>query len=203
MWRLGFIVLVLGVLLAPPVSAVELSDDDRALVARIEHYLNRVTTFEARFVQLADGRMAQGRIYMSRPGRMRIDYDPPVPVFMVAKEVWVMYHDRELQQTSYIPASQTPLSLLLSEDISLDDNAEITGFERDGNTIFVSLVMRELPDAGSLTIIMQDNPLRLVKWRVVDAQGISVEVALLDPRFGVVLDDDLFSLIDPALASPE
>ena len=195
--------LVLGVLLAPPVSAVELSDDDRALVARIEHYLNRVTTFEARFVQLADGRMAQGRIYMSRPGRMRIDYDPPVPVFMVAKEVWVMYHDRELQQTSYIPASQTPLSLLLSEDISLDDNAEITGFERDGNTIFVSLVMRELPDAGSLTIIMQDNPLRLVKWRVVDAQGISVEVALLDPRFGVVLDDDLFSLIDPALASPE
>ena len=203
MWRLGFIVLVLGALLAPPVSAVELSDDDRALVARIEDYLNRVTTFEARFVQLADGRMAQGRIYLSRPGRMRIDYDPPVPVFMVAKDVWVMYHDRELQQTSYIPASQTPLSLLLSEDISLDDNAEITGFERDGNTIFVSLVMRELPDAGSLTIIMQDNPLRLVKWRVVDAQGTSVEVALLDPRFGVVLDDDLFSLIDPALAAPE
>lgn len=203
MRRLGYILLVLGALVTPPASAVELSDDDRALLARIEDYLNRVTTFEARFLQLADGRLAQGRIYMSRPGRMRIDYDPPVPVFMVAKGVWVMYHDRKLLQTSYIPASQTPLSFLLSEDIDLENSAEIIGFERDGNAIHVSLVMRDLPDAGSLTIIMEDNPLRLVKWRVVDAQGTSVEVALLDARFGIVLDDDLFSLIDPALAAPE
>lgn len=203
MWRFGLILGALAVLTAAPALAVDLSEDDRALVVRIEDYLNRVTTFEARFLQLAEGRIAQGRIYMSRPGRMRIDYDPPVPVFMVAHDNWVMYHDNKLRQTSYIPAHQTPLTLLLNEDISLDERAEIVGFEREANAIRVSLVMREEPDAGTLTIVMEDNPLRLVKWQIIDAQGAEVEVALLDPQFGVVLDDDLFSMIDPVLNERE
>ena len=58
---------------------------------------------------------------------------------------------------------------------------------------------KENPDAGSLTLVFADQPLQLVKWRVVDAQGQQIDVALVDPRFGVAIDRDQFSTVDPNL----
>ena len=60
----------------------------------------------------------------------------------------------------------------------------------------------DAPEAGSVTLVFEDAPLRLIKWQVKDAQGNDVDVALLEPKFGVEVDDDLFSLIDPALEYP-
>ncbi len=187
---------------AGPAAVVEpavLSPDDRADIGRIEAYLNDVTTFEARFLQIGEGGMAQGQMYLSRPGRMRVEYDPPVPVLMVASTPWVMYHDSKLKQTSFIPISRTPAAFLLRETIDLDEGIVITGFERGRGALRLTVVTTANPDAGSLTLVLEDRPLRLVKWTVVDAQGKRIEVALLDPRFGVELNDKLFSIVDPNL----
>ncbi len=193
---------ILLALAAGPVLAAEpavLSPDDRATIGRIEAYLNDVTTFDARFLQIGEGGMAEGRIYLSRPGRMRVEYDAPVPILMVASPPWVMYHDSKLEQTSFIPVERTPAAFLLRETIDLDDGITITRFEQARGALRLTMVNEDNPDAGSITVVLEDHPMRLVKWLVVDAQGKRVEVALLNPQFGVVLDDDLFSIVDPNL----
>jgi hypothetical protein len=47
--------------------------------------------------------------------------------------------------------------------------------------------------------MFEDAPMRLAKWRVIDAQGTSIDVSLLEPRFGVAFEDasELFSTVDP------
>ena len=195
------IVLALLLLLSGPAwgaaAPAVLSEADQALLARIEVYLNAIATMDARFIQIANGRLAEGRVVVSRPGKMRIDYDPPVPVQMIANGFWVLYFDRKLNQTSYIPSARTPLAFLLRDPVKLDDKVTVTKVERAGGAARVSLVLTDSPDSGTLTVVFEDAPLRLVKWEVLDAAGTLVEVALLDPRFGVPVDKTLFDIADP------
>jgi outer membrane lipoprotein-sorting protein len=179
-----------------PAPAV-LTDVDKALLARIETYLSAIVTMDARFLQVANGRMAEGRVTMARPGKMRIDYDPPVPVQMIANGIWVLYFDKKLNQTSYIPAARTPLAVLLRDRVKLDDKVTVTKVERSPSAARISLVLSDSPESGTLTVVFEDAPLRLVKWELLDAAGTQIEVALLDPRFGVPLDHAQFDIADP------
>ena len=71
---------------APPApGAATLTDRDRADLARVEAYLNNLTTLRARFLQIAQsGAAAEGTAWIWRPGRMRFEYDPPEPLLLVA-----------------------------------------------------------------------------------------------------------------------
>lgn len=179
-----------------------LDETAKADVARIEQYLNAITTLDSRFVQFSGQGIAEGRIFMSRPGEMRIEYEPPVPILMVASGFLLMYHDRELLQTTYLPVSETPAAFLLEDEIKLSGDVTITGYERGPASIRLTILDTDAPDAGSVTFTFEDKPLRLAKWQVKDAQGNDVDVALLEPKFGVEVDDELFSLIDPATGLP-
>jgi len=181
------------------VDAVPLTVAQRATLDRVVAYLNDIDSVEARFVQISAGGIAEGQIYLDRPGRMRLEYNPPVPVLMVAKSPWLMYVDHELKQTSFVPLSSTPAAILLRESIKLDDTLVVTDVERALNAVRVTVAQADHPEAGTLTLVLQDQPLRLVKWRVVDAQGEVIDVALIDARFGVPLDSELFAVIDPYL----
>ncbi len=181
---------------APPSdgTSIEAPQPD---IDRIEAYLNAITTMDSRFIQVAAAGFAEGRIRLSRPRDMRIEYDPPVPILMVASGRLLMYHDSALKQTSFLPVNQTPAAFFLRDDISLGNGLEVTDFEAVANTLRLSLVESGNRDSGSITLVFEDAPLRLVKWQVVDPQGTAVEVVLLDPSFGAAIDNDLFDLIDP------
>lgn len=197
-WLLALGLLFVSALPASAQTAAILDDTATADVTRIERYLNEITTLDSRFVQFSAQGIAEGRFILSRPGSMRIDYNPPVPVLMIANGRLLMYHDRDLVQTSYLPVSETPAAFLLEETIQLSGDVTITGFERGPASIRVTIIETEAQDAGSVTLTFEDKPLRLIKWQVQDAQGNDVDVALLEPKFGVTLDPALFSLVDPA-----
>lgn len=177
----------------------ELTEADRADLARIEAYLNDLTTMESRFLQFSPDGVAEGRIMLDRPGRLRIEYAPPVPVLMVASSLLLMYHDTELKQTTFLPVSETPAALLIDEEIRLSGDVTVTAFERAPKAFRITLVETDAPDTGSVTLMFEDAPLRLAKWRVIDAQGTAIDVALLEPRFGVAFENagELFSTVDP------
>lgn len=198
-WLLATAIIFAGILQTSAQPAPILDEAAKADVTRIERYLNELTTLDSRFVQFSAQGIAEGRIILSRPGDMRIEYEPPVPLLMVASGFLLMYHDRELIQTSYLPVSETPAAFLLDEKIELSGDVAITGFERGPASLRLTIIETEAADAGSITLTFEDAPLRLVKWQVTDAQGNDVDVALLEPKFGIEVDEDLFSLIDPAL----
>jgi len=176
-----------------------LDEADRADLARIEAYLNGLTTMESRFLQFSEAGVAEGRILLDRPGRLRIEYAPPVPVLMIASRRLLMYHDTQLKQTTFLPVSETPAALLIDEQIALSGDVTVTAFERAPKAFRVTLEETDSPDTGSVTLMFEDAPLRLAKWRVIDAQGTAVDVSLLEPRFGVEFKNagELFSTVDP------
>jgi outer membrane lipoprotein-sorting protein len=182
---------------APAGKQPVLNEQDRADVARIEAYLNALRTLTARFVQVAEqGGVAEGRIYLQRPGRLRLEYADPVPLLVVAARGQIIQHDRQLKQTTYLPLSSTPAAILLRENVTLSGSVTVTGIERGPNSVRVTLVQTDDPRAGRLTLAFAERPLQLTNWVVVDGQGATTRVALSEIQNGVQIPSQLFEFRD-------
>lgn len=184
---------------AAPIAAH--AADEKAIppIARkAEAYLNNLKTAEARFVQRAhNGNELYGTFYLSRPGRLRFEYDEPIQDFIVADGYFIYFYDAELGEQSNAPIGQTMADFLLRKDLRFSGEIQVTGVRREGDTIEIALVQRGDPEAGSLVLCFSEAPFQLRKWRVIDSMGYVTETELMALRTGVELDDSLFIYQNP------
>ena len=204
--RVTRLVLLAGVILligaAAPAAAADstrpMTSRDLADVKRVEAYLNNLTTLRSRFLQVAsNGSYGEGTIYLQRPGQLRIDYDPPSPIRIITDGSYLVYLDRELEQTTHIGIDDTPAGILLAEKISLAKDIRVMAVERRAGVLSLSLARREDLAEGRLTLVFSDNPIILRKWIVTDQQGITTNFSLLGPRFGVDIAPKMFEFVAP------
>jgi len=162
---------------------------------RVQQYLNDIGTMKSRFLQASsNGNYTEGTFYLSRPGKMRIEYDPPVQFLIVADGTWLIYHDKELDQVTHLPLGTTPAEVLVQEKISLlSGDYIVTKVERAPGIIGVTFAHKD-EGGGHLTLIFGDKPLQLKKWIVVDPQGVKTSVSLLSTRRDILLKPGLFHI---------
>ena len=178
--------------LAAPAPAV-LSAQDTLELQRIAAYLNGIRTMTARFQQIANnGGASSGQVWVARPGRMRFEYEPPNAITLLADSTSVYYWDKQLNQTSKYDLRSTPAWFFLRDPISFGADVIVTRFEHAGAVARVTVVESAQPDAGSLTLVLTENPLMLRQWTVVDQQAKTTTVNLSGLQFGMALDPKLF-----------
>lgn len=184
---------------AAPNRGAALSGAERAAaLAQVEAYFNGLRTLRARFLQIAqNGAAAEGTALIFRPGRMRFDYDPPEPLLLVASGGQFLLYDRELRQPSTVPVSSTPLAFLLRDQLRLSGDITVTAVERSGGFLRIALHRTGAPAEGRLTLVLQEQPMELRQWMVVDAQGHETRVSLFQIETGMRLDTLLFDFNDP------
>lgn len=175
-----------------------LAPDDIQDLDRVSTYLNSITTATSEFTQFSDeGDMAEGVLYMSRPGRVRFEYTKPstLPV-IICDGTWVALDDRSLKSVSRYPLNATPLSILLRENVDLAGDTRIVGVERQPGVLSVTARDDKGIAQGELTLVFRDPGLELRNWVVKDAQGYYTTVAVRGLRQGVSLDPALFRVPD-------
>lgn len=172
--------------------------DQAEVIARVEAYFNAMTTFRARFLQIAQGgASAEGTAWIWRPSRMRFEYDPPEPTLLIAANGQFFHFDRELQQPTVVPLSSTPLSVLLRSPLRLSGDVTVAGVERARGLVAVTVFRTAQPSEGRITLILEENPMVLRQWVVLDAQGRSTRVTLTQIETGQRFDPFLFAFNDP------
>lgn len=201
-----FSVLAVGGSLA--ISALSVSHADAAVpqagsvaasdVQKIEAYLSDLETLRAHFVQLEpSGNMSTGNLYYARPDKMRLDYDDPNPVLIVANGWQTLYHDRKLDQATHLLTSHTPLAFLLEKEVELSGKVTITDYQDLGAEILLTLIQTDEPDLGSVQLAFAKTPLALQRWIVTDAQGLTTQIILERSEVDGAIDKKLFLLCDP------
>jgi outer membrane lipoprotein-sorting protein len=172
-------------------------------LAKVEAYLNSFRTLKARFTQLnPDGSQASGMFYLWRPGRMRLSYEGVSSTspsmankhILVANGDTIYDHDPERDETTEIPVDATPASFILREKIRFDQDIQVIRLEEKQGLLFLSLVKRDDPEAGTLTLVFHADPLTLIEWEIIDAQRLSTRVLLDAIETGVILDPNLFKI---------
>jgi outer membrane lipoprotein-sorting protein len=169
----------------------------------IERYFNSFRTLKAKFTQLnPDGSQSAGSFYLWRPGRMRLNYEeingrrknPRQMHIIVANGDTLYDHNAEYDETTEIPLDATPAGFILRENIRFSGDIEVTHLEEKKGLIFLSLVKRDDPDAGTLTLVFNADPLTLIEWEILDSQKVPTRVMLDAIETGVKLDPRMFEV---------
>ena len=183
---------------AQPGSAALPSATHASDLARIEDYLNGLSTLKADFVQInPDGGTVTGELYYQRPDKMRLEYHPPSDILIISDGWHITYYDRRLEQVSHVFPSSTPLGFLLEDEIRLSGDVQVTDVERSAGELHITLVQTDEPHEGSIRLSFAAEPLEQRRWTVVDAQGLATHVLLERPQLGLALDRELFRFRNP------
>lgn len=177
-----------------------LSTQDKAQLARIEGYLSAIKSISSHFSQVSpDGGISSGKFYLQRPGKMRMEYDPPVPVLVVTNKDNLVYYDHELDQVTNVSLDSTLVGFLARDKVRFDHTVIVTRLEQSGKVLRVTLVQAEHPKDGQMTLEFSDTPLQLRNIIITDNADQVTSVSLSNARFDEALDPVLFVFKDPHL----
>jgi outer membrane lipoprotein-sorting protein len=161
--------------------APRFSEAQKTDLKRISAYLNTIKSVQGRFTQVnGDGRTEQGTVYLKKPGRVRFEYQKPNPNLIIADGTTVAVENADLKTTDRYPLTNSPLRLLLSDNIDLASDSHIVAVKREQGAISVTARENSIAASGSITLTMADSggSLELRQWEVVDAQGMHTTVVL-------------------------
>lgn len=179
-----------------PVQTGEVAEADwPAILSDASAALAAAKTATGNFVQTnADGTITNGTFALNRPGRMRFDYDDPTPILIVSDGTTVAMQDTELETVDRVPIGATPLGLILSTQLNVDEDVDVLSIlQNDDRTgIRVSDATGELE--GSLTMVFDKTTYDLLGWLAVDGNFQTTVVDLTDVETNVRVDPRLFRL---------
>ncbi len=186
---------LMGVLFFASPAFAQVQDPE---VKKAEAYLQSLKTLTADFIQTSSlGSRLSGQFYLSRPGKLRFDYNE-VEDFIVADGVFVYFYDSQLQQQSNAPIGQTLADFLLRKNLSLGGDLKVVKLFKKNGYVSITVVQKDEPAAGEVELIFQEVPYQLERWRVKDPQGETTEVVLKNVKTGMEFKDvSLFGYKDP------
>lgn len=183
----------ISVVKAAEAISAKISAENQQDLKRIETFLNGMETARAGFLQVSsNGAVATGKLLLSRPGKMRFEYDPPTPIMIIADGTFLIYIDKELKSPIHSWLSTSLVGFLVEEDIKLNGDVTVTKFEKGSNILRVTLARTKDPEQGSITMIFSDQPLALRQWIITDQQEIRTTVTLSNLESGIKIDPKLF-----------
>ncbi|MEH6833572.1 MULTISPECIES: LolA family protein [Falsihalocynthiibacter] len=188
---------VLAVSMALPAAAEKIS------LKEISNYFNSFSTAQSRFSQVnADGSKSSGNMFMQRPGRARFEYDKPDDTLVIAGGSQVAIFDQKSNTgPEQYPLNRTPLSIILAKNVNLGGAKMVVGHGTRGTDTVVRAQDPKNPEYGSIDLIFEANPTRLIEWIINDAAGnAGTRVIFGDFKTGVSLPASLFNI---TLASRE
>ncbi len=165
-------------------------------LAELSRYFNAFTTAEGEFTQInADGTLSTGRLFIRRPGRMRFEYDPPErSLVMAGGSQLAVFDGRSNQGPNQYPLRQTPLNIILEQNVDFTRARMVVGHSTDGTTTTVVAQDPENPQYGSIRLVFSANPTELRQWVVRDDTGAETTVILGNMQFGGQLSAFLFDI---------
>ena len=189
----------LALLLAVPAHAaktkpIALTPEQVGSVQSISDYINGFKNLQGEFTQISPkGNTSRGVFFISRPGKMRFEYAPPNPFLLVADGRWLTIKNRAKEKGDQFPLSQTPLKLVLGENVDLLRDTDILQFDEADGLVSVMLEPKKSTlGGGQLILIFDLIKMQIQQWVVIDGKGRRTTVSLENIVSGVKPDPKLF-----------
>jgi outer membrane lipoprotein-sorting protein len=185
--------LAAGEALAGKYKAIALTGDQAEAVQRINTYINSFDTMRGDFTQISPrGQSSRGVMLISKPGKMRFEYAPPVPLLIVSDGRWLTIKNTARERGDQFPLSATPLRLVVAKDVDLLAETDVIAFQQAEGLTSVTLQDKKGKMGGYIILIYDDANKALQQWIVVDGKGKRTTVQLANLEKGVKIDPKLF-----------
>ena len=186
----------LDVVEAAPLNPGQVPEDEWApILESVSAALTDAKTAKGQFIQTnIDGSISTGSFALNRPGRVRFEYDDPTPVLIVSDGTTVAIEDKDLETVDRVPIGSTPLGLILSPRLDVNDDVEILSVSQNTDRIGVRVSDATGELEGTLTMVFDKTSYELLGWLAVDGNLQTTVVDLVDIETNVRVDPRLFRL---------
>ena len=170
--------------------------DPATAIQKANAFLNSTANLTGDFVQIGgDGKRAEGRIYIQRPGKLRFEYVQPSTLEIIADGTSVAVHDRKLATQDLYLIGQTPLKFLLKDQVDLMRDVKILDVTSDSSAVTI-LVEDKATLGGTSRIKLFFDPVKfnLKQWQVSDPQGYETLVSLFNLDLSKKPDPAMFKI---------
>ncbi|GHC73993.1 outer membrane lipoprotein carrier protein LolA [Limoniibacter endophyticus] len=163
-----------------------------AQAQQIANHFSSVKTMAGEFVQFGPrGEQTGGKFYISRPGKIRFDYEAPSSYKVISDGTSVVIDNRKLNTSDLYPLSKTPLKLLLDERIDLS-GGRVTNVKEEPDLTTIQIADRQVFGNSRITMMFDPKNYELRQWTITDAQGKDTTVMIFNVQQGVSLDPGMF-----------
>jgi outer membrane lipoprotein-sorting protein len=170
--------------------------DPNLAIQKADDYFNQTTSMIADFVQIGgDGRRAEGKMFVQKPGKLRFEYAAPATLDIIADGTTVAVIDRKVGNIQPYFIWQTPLKFLLKEHIDLVHDTQVINVTSDPDNVTIQIQDKQVFGGPTLIKLMFDPAtFTLKQWQVTDPQGNETLVSLFNQDFTTKPDPAVFQL---------
>ena len=147
---------------------------------KISDYINGLTSLQADFEQVnSDGSIDTGKLYIRRPGRMRLEYTAPNNALVIAGAGSVaIFDDKSKNGPTLFPMKKTPLNLLLKKNVDLYKNEMITEHTANNENTFIVAIDPKRKSQGGIKIVFSNSPVSLQGWTITNQSNQKTKIIL-------------------------
>lgn len=187
------VLLQTGVVAANKKAPIQLNEEQRASIARVNDFINSFTTLRGDFVQTSDkGQSVKGSLMLSKPGKIRFDYAPPSPLLIVSDGKWLTIKNKVKERGDQVPLRSTPLRLIVAPKIDLLSETVVLSVEEADGLTSVALADKKDQLGGHIVLIYDNIQNTLQQWIIVDGKGRRTTVQFANLEKDVQLNQKLF-----------
>jgi outer membrane lipoprotein-sorting protein len=180
---------------AAKVKAVEVTPEIQDAAGRINAYFNSFQTLKGEFVQTgAKGRSTRGVMHLSKPGKLRFEYEPPNPLLIASDGKWLTIKNKTKEKGDQVPLASTPMRLIVASKLNLLAEASVIQFEQLNGVTTLGLVDKKGSVAGQIYLVFDDTRNELLQWIIVDGKGQRTTVELSNLEKDVKINPKLFNV---------
>ena len=149
------------------------------LLDKIDVYLNNLNNITANFIESSsEGHMTEGIIYLSKPGKLRIEYKKKESPLIVADGKWIHFFDIELNEIQSVGIKKSPAWILLKEKVNLNKDFEVKTIKKELGKIIINISNKDFENINEIKLVFSSSPIVLKKWIILDSQDIETTVSL-------------------------
>ena len=170
---------------------------DEKLIKQIENYLNKINNVSSQFIQSStSGSEEMGKILISKPGKLRIEYKKNKKLLIIADGKWLHYFDTDINEIQSIIIEKSPAWILLKKNINLIKDFNINKLEKKRGKITLTIIDKNIENIDKIELIFSSSPIKLKKWIITDIDETETTVALLNIKKIKKFKPKTFELIE-------
>lgn len=168
-------------------------------LARVQHYLNSITTLESEFKQESSAATRFGKLYIAKPYKVKWDYILPKPSLIISSKNQFIYYDPKMKEVTYLPSTRVPGFFLANEKIEFNGNIKVLSYKKSASTMTVDLQDESMKKANLVVqLILHPNPIELTGIKVVDLTQQSEIIITFDHlKINQPISQEVFAFKDP------
>lgn len=180
---------------AAKAKGLQVTPEIQEAAQKINDYFNSFQTMKGEFVQTSpQGRASRGVMHLSKPGKLRFEYEAPNPLLIASDGKWLTIKNKVKERGDQVPLSSTPLRLIVSPKLNLLQEAMVVNFQQDGGFTTMALADRKGSMAGQIVLVFDDNRNELQQWIIIDGKGQRTTVELVNLEKDVKMNPKLFQV---------